>query len=269
MKKIILLILTSILFASNSIVIKKKEKVKKEKVITEEVIIRKWLVDKLNAVLPSYLQAEPKDNMIRFSISYDTESKKIGSSLNIRIFFPSVEGKVTKSTINKTKTYKFKLLPILQLYKKLPTITLKASFTYNSLSLLKNFIFNETFYYYTTFTEYREITTITLKRFITINNLEFKASKSYHSTQKDNMFYNFGLYYYSDFFKFIRIYGFKMGGNRKDDPFIYYYKLFFTYRHILFNKRYIYTNVTPYLFFSKKNNYNPRIALSLSFNVKF
>ena len=269
MKKIILLILTSILFASNIIVLKKKEKIKKNKVIREEIIFRKWLIDKINAVLPSYLQAEPKENMFKFSIKYDTDTKTFSSNLNIKVFFPSIEGKKSSSTTKKTRIYKFKLLPILQLYKKLPTITLKASFTYNSLTFLRDFYFNETIYYYTTFTEYKEISTITLKRFINISNLEFQASKTYNSTQKNNIFYSFGVYYSSDLYKFIRIYGYTFGGDRKHDPFIYYHKLFFTYRHILFNKRYIYLDITPYILSSKEHHYSPRFNLTTSLNVKF
>jgi hypothetical protein len=269
MKKIILVILSTILFASNTVVLKKKQKETNTSTVNEEIILRKWLIDKINAIMPEYLQAEPKENMFNFSVSYDTYTKKTHSKLNLRLFFPSVEGQYSKSTLTKTKTIKIKLLPILQIYKKLPCLTLKGSLSIKNETLLKNVTFNETIYYYTTFTEYKEITTLAFNRFVDINNLTFKISKTYLSTDKKNISYVFGLYYYIDFYKFIRIYGYEMGGQRKKDPFIYYYKLFFTYRHILFNKRYIFLELTPYLLVSKEFNFNPKIFASASFNVKF
>ncbi|WP_457560933.1 hypothetical protein [Caminibacter sp.] len=269
MKKIIIVILTSFLFASNTVVIKKKQKETNSTYVTEEVIIKKWLINKINAILPNYLQAEPKENMLNFSLGYDTKNKKYFSRLNIRLIFPSLETKYTKSTLKNTKSYTFKLLPIFQIYKHTPCPTLKASFTYNNQQLLKNLTFNETFYYYTVFTEYKEITTVTLKRFITIDNLMYKIAKTYYSTDKHNLYYYTGVYYYSDFIKFIRIYGYECGGERKKLPIIYWHRIFFTYRKILFNKRYIFLDITPYLFISKEYDYNPKIFFTTSINVKF
>jgi hypothetical protein len=273
MKKIILVILSTILFASNTIVLKKKEKETNNTAIKEEVLLRKWIIDRLNAIMPEYLQAEPSESMFFVSFGYDFHSKKLFSKLNTKLVFPALESEYSKSTFTKTniktKIIKFKLLPILHIYKQLPCLTLKGSITLQSNSLLKNIVLNETIYYYTTYTEYKEITTLTYKKFIEINNLSFKASKTYKSTDKANINYLFGLYYYTDFYKFIRIYGFETGGERKKDPFICYYKLFFTYRHILFNKRYIFLELTPYILVSKEFNFSPKIFASASFNVKF
>ena len=269
MKKIILVILSTILFASNTVVLKKKEKETLKATIQEKIILRKWLIDKINSIMPEYLQAEPKENMLNFSMGYDTHNKKTFSKLNLRLFFPSVEGKYSKSTMKKTKTLKIKLLPILQIYKKLPCLTLKGSLTAILDTLSKNIKFNESIYYYTSHTEYKEITTLAFNRFISVNNLTFKIRKTYRSTDKTNMFYVVGLYYYTDFYKFIRIYGFEMGGEREKDPFIYWHKLFFTYRHILFDRRYMFLEFTPYLLISKEYNFTPKLFLTSSFNVKF
>jgi hypothetical protein len=269
MKKIILLILTSILFASNTVVLKKRQKETNNSVIKEELILRKWLINKINSVLPDYLQAEPKENMINFSLKYDTRKKKLTSNLNLRLIFPSLEGKYQKSTETKTKTIKLKLIPILLMHRQKPCPTLKASFTFQNRALLKNLTFNETLYYYTVFTEYKEISTVTLDKFIAIDNLTFKISKIYLSTDKTNLYYYAGLYYYTDFFKFVRIYGYEMGGERKKLPFIYWQKLFFTYRKILFNKRYIFFDFTPYLYYSKEYDYKPKFFVSTSLNLKF
>ncbi len=269
MKKILLVILTSILFASNTVVLKKKQKESNTSVINEEIILRKWIINKINSVLPNYLQAEPKENMVNFSLQYDTRIKKATSHLNLRLIFPSIEGKYQKSTATKTKTFKIKLIPMLLVHKRKPCPTFKASLTFQNEALLRNFTFNESFYYYTVFTEYKEVTTLTFNRFINIDNLTYKISKTYRSTDKTNMFYYTGIYYYTDFFKFVRIYGYEMGGERKKDPFIYWHKLFFTYRKILFNRRYIFLDVTPYLYYSKEYGYHPKFFISTSLNVKF
>jgi hypothetical protein len=271
MRKIILVILSTILFASNqnTVVFKEKEKKENNTTIKEELFLRRWITDRINAVLPSYLQTEPTENMVNFSMGYDFRSNKFYNRLKLKLVFPAIEGKYSKSTLTKTKTIKIKLIPIFQVYKQLPCLTLKGSFTFSNDEIIKNFTFNESIYYYTTYTEYKEITTFTFRRFVTIDNLMFKVSKTYYSTQKTNMFYVFGFYYYSDFYKFIRIYGIEWGGERKKDPFIYWYKLFFTYRHILFDRRYIFLEFTPYLLISKEYHFSPKTFASISFNIKF
>ncbi len=270
MKKGIILFLFTFLLASNTVVLSKKEKETNNTIIQEETFIRKWLIDKYNAIVPSFLEGEPKENMLHFVVGFDTKTNKPYSKLKVKILLPEIEKEVSKQNIKATtKTVRLKFLPILQIYKTLPTLTFKGSFTFQKESLTNQITFNESIYYYTTFTEYKEITTFSLKKFLSINNLLFKIQKTYHSTDKTNLFYQAGIYYYTEFYKFIRTYGYEMGGEREKLPFIYWHKLFFTYRHILFDRRYLFMEFTPYLYYSKEYDFHPKLFLNVSFNVKF
>jgi len=274
MKRVILFIILSLfIYASDTVVLSKKEKNTKSIQIEETTLIKKWLIDKFNAIMPDFLNVTPRDRMVNFKISYDTQNNKITSNLNIRVLLPAFVKIKTKTKINNNNIsqaqYKLKILPIIKLYKRKITPILKSSFDFKNETLIKEVNFNETLYYYFLFNEYKEITTLTFQKFLTVNNLMLKLSKTYLSTEKNNLFYLFGLYYYSDFIKYIKTYGFEMSGERKRLPFIYSYKIFFTYRHILFGKRYIFADITPYLQASKEWQYKIKPFLNLSFNVRF
>lgn len=271
MKKGVVLLLFTYLFASNTVVLSKKEKETNTTIIQEEIFIRKWLIDKYNAIVPQFLEGEPKENMLKFSLGYDTKDKEVYSRLKIKILLPQFERKFSKQSLKtaKSRTIKVKLLPILQLHRGVPNLTIKWSFTYQKESVANEFQFNESVYYYTTFTEYKEITTLSLRKFVSIDNLMFKIQKSYYSWDKTNMYYSAGVYYYTDWYEFVRSYGYEMGGEREKLPFIYWYKLFFTYRHILFDRRYIFLEFTPYLYYSKEYDFHPKLFFNTSFNVKF
>jgi len=279
MKRLVFFIILSLFaYSSNTIVLSKKEKETNSTQIEETTLIKKWLVDKYNAITPDFLNIQPKDRMIDFKVIYSTKDKKTKENLNIRVLLPALV-KITKkikTKNNKKKKnilfqteYKFKILPLIRVYQKKITPILKTSLDLKNSYLLKELNFNETFYFYFIFNEYKEVTTFTLKKFLTLDNLMFKASKTYLSTDKDNLFYKLGIYYYSDFIKYIKTYGFEISGERKKLPFIYSYKLFFTYRHILFGKRYMFVDITPYLQASKDWAYQIRPFLTLSFNIRF
>jgi len=277
MKRIILFIILSLfMYASNIVVLSKKEKETNSTQIEETTLIKKWLIDNFNAITPDFLNVTPKDRMIDFKISYDVRTHKLTQKLNVRVLLPAFV-KITKKirTNKKNKIsflqtqYKFKILPMIRIHKQMLTPILKLSLDIKNNYLLKEVNLNETIYYYFFFNDYKEITTLTFQKFLTINSLMLKLSKTYLSTDKNNLYYLFGLYYYSDFIKYIKTYGFEMSGERKKLPFIYSYKIFFTYRHILFGKRYIFADITPYLQASKEWNYKVKPFLTLSFNVRF
>jgi len=271
MKKGLFFLIFTFLYASNTIVLSKKEKEINNTIIQEETFIRKWLIDKYNAIVPEFLRGEPTENMLKFSVGYDTRTHNTYSKLKVKILLPEFEKKFSKQSLTsaKSKTIKIKLLPFLQIYKQIPTLTLKGSLTIQRESLSNQLKFNESIYYYTSYTEYKEITTFSIKKFISIENLMFNIQKTYYSYDKTNMYYQTGIYYYTDFVKYIKSYGFEMGGERKKLPFIYWYKLFFTYRHILFNRRYLFIELTPYLYYSKEYDFIPKLFFNASFNVKF
>ena len=271
MKKGLFFLLFSILYASNVVVLSKKEKENNNTIIQEETFIRKWLIDKYNAMVPSFLEGEPTENMLHLSIGYDTKNRKVYSHAKVKILLPEFEKNFSKQskTSLTSKTLKIKLLPILQIYKTLPTLTLKGSLTLQKEALFKKVILNESIYYYTTYTEYKEITTLSITRFISVDNMLLRIQKTYYSYDKTNMYYQAGIYYYTDFYTYIKSYGLETGGERKKLPFLYWYKLFFTYRHILFDRRYLYIELTPYLYYSKEYDFHLKLFFNVSLNVKF
>ena len=271
MKKIFIIsiILLSLLSAK---VIHQKIKENNNTIIQEEAkIIKNWIIKNYNALMPDYLQLSPEDSLLKFSLSYDTQYNKLTSNLNAKLIFPSFEKQITKVKINTgtTKTYKFKITPILQVYKSTLTPVLKNSFTYTHSLLLQSIMFNETFYFYFIHNDYKEITSLAFKKFLNYNNLMFKISKTYYSTQKSNLYYVFGIYYYTQQKKDILTYGLELSGQRKKLPFIYAYKIFTTYRHLIFGDKFTYIDITPYLEASKDWHYQIKPYIKISFNLKF
>ena len=276
MKKVILLLIFNIfLFAKvpSQIVLNKKTKETNSTIIQQETIIKNWFINKLNSFTPDFLNVSPKSSLFKFKIFYDTRQQKIKASLNAKVILPAFEKTISKTQISKTsvktKIYTFKILPLLMIYKSILTPTLKTTMSLKNDYIIKYSQIAETIYYYFIHNSYKEITTFAINRIINISNLKFKASKTYLSTDKHNLYYIFGLYYYSDTNKFIRTYGFEISGQRKKLPFIYEYRLFFDYRHTVFDKKFAFLDFTPYLYSSKDNHYRIKPAINISFNVKF
>jgi len=273
MKKFFALIfLFSLLSAQEkAIILKQKIQENNNTIIQKQaVILKNWLINSLNNLTPEFLNISPRDSLIKFKIGYDSQTNKIKTSLNAKLILPSFEKSSTKIKLNtgQTKTYKLKITPIIKMHKSKITPVLKNSFTYKNDYLIKEVSFNETLYYYFIFNEYKEITTLSFNKFLTLKNLMFKISKTYYSTQKSDMFYLFGLYFYTQQKKYITTYGFEMSGERKKLPFIYSYKIFTTYRHLIFNNKFAYIDITPYLQSSKDWKYRIKPFISISFNVR-
>ena len=291
--KFILIILVSISFllgggidSNNSntseIILSKKLKETNTTKYEEVLFIRKFLVNNYNQLMPDFLQVEPKEDFGHLSIGYDLLHKEVNVKLKVRVLLPYFKKTITKTSslktsggsYTKTQSYEFKIAPYLRIYKTLPSVVIKPSFTYkrtlSTLSLIsREFAFNEAIYYYLPANEAKEITSLQMKRFLSISNLSFKAEKTIYSYELDNIYYNFGTYLYDTEQKLIRIYGLTLSGERKKEPFIYSYKLFFTGRHTLFDKKYLYVEFTPYYLFSKEWNYKPKFFAFISLNFKF
>ena len=276
MKRIfLLLILTSFLFSKvpSSIVLKNKTKETNNTIIQKETIIKNWLINKLNSFTPDFLNVSPEDSLFKFKTYYDTKENKIKTSLNAKVILPALEKKTSKIQISKsnikTKIFTFKLIPLLMIYKSILTPTIKTVMSLKNDYVIKYSEIAETIYYYFIHNEYKERTTFAINKIINVDNLKFKISKSYYSTQKNNLYYMSGIYYYTKEKKFIRTYGFEISGNRKHLPVIFMYKLLFDYRHIVFDKKFAFFDITPYLYSSKDYHYQIKPALSVSFNIKF
>jgi len=283
MKKIILTMIISILLfgGDNNLTteITLSEKIK-ETNDTTVISVRKVIIDSFNSFMPSYLQVQPKENFLDVALTYDLLHNSLKTSVKVRVILPSVERSVTKIKENSDytetkKTYTFKISPLLRIYKSTPTLVIRPSFTYTETienffsTISKDFSFNETFYYYTGHNEFKEVTTLKFNKVITIKNLTFKASKTIYSYDRHNIYYNAGFYYYDTYSKFIRVYGLTADGNTPLKPFFQSYKLFFTYRMKLFNKNYLYAEITPYLLFSKDWNFKGKFYATSSIHLKF
>ncbi|MEO1959279.1 MAG: hypothetical protein ABGX23_06980 [Nautiliaceae bacterium] len=280
MKRLKLIFIISSLYASDNIILKEKTKETNNTIIEEKIYIRKLIINSFNSLLPSFLQIAPKEKFLKAKVSYDTKNKKLSTSLDLRVILPSFEKTKIKSkstTIkSKIKTYKFKITPMLRLYKREPSFVIKPYFSYRSeyknfITLYsKNITFKEYAYFYTPQREYKEITSLNFDKPFNKDNLSFVISKTYLSTQKSNLFYSLGWYFTNTNYKsLLRIYGFTINGERKKLPFFYSYKLFFTYRHNLFNKNYLFWDFTPYLLVSKEYHFSPKPFLNVSLNLNF
>jgi len=272
MKKFILIIFIFSLLSANNITLTQKLKENNSTIIQEQVkIIKNWFIKNFNYFTPDFLNISPKDSVFKLKIFYNSQTNKLQANVNAKLILPSFEKKYTKIKLNsaKTKQFNFKITPMIRIYKSLLTPIIKTSFTFKNDFLIKELLFNETLYYYFIHNEYKETTSLAFKKFLTFKNLMLKLSKTYYSTQKNNLFYTFGLYFYTQAQKYITTYGFEISGERKKLPFIYSYKLFTTYRHILFNKKFTYIDITPYLQASKDWKYKIKPFINISFNVNF
>jgi len=272
MKRVIVFIIFSALLFSKEIILKKSQK----EIETNSTIIteQKFLIFKfINSFTPDFLNLSPKDSIFKLKIKYNSHTNEVKSSLNAKIVLPTFEKKISKIKLKKsklsTKTFKFKITPLFLLYKSTPTPVLKTTLSVKNDYIVKYSEIGEVIYYYFIHNEYKETTTFLVNKIIDINNLKFKISKTYKSTDKSNLFYTTGLYYYFQSFKFARTFGFELNGERKKLPVIYQYKLFFDYRHTLFNKKFIYIEIVPYLFASKDYHYTIKPAFDVSFNINF
>ncbi|WP_456479558.1 hypothetical protein [Nautilia sp.] len=270
MKKLIILILSTILFASNIVVLKKKEKETNSTIIKEEMFIKNIVINSINSIVPDVLEVTPKEHFLKIKIDYDLKARALKARVNLRVILPSLEKQLTiiKNGNNPTRfrqrNISLKLTPLLRIYNGLPEILIHNTATVTNI-LNTEINFGETVDVYTVNREIHENTAFTVKK----DSLLFKINKSFSSTEPGNMHYYYGTYLYNDYIKFIRIYGFEMGGETDLKPVLYYYKLFFTYRHVLFNKRYMFLEFSPYILFSKEHEYRFKTFANISINFRF
>jgi len=252
----------------------------KENNNTTIISIKKIVFKKLNSFTPDYLNVKPKENFLDLKLSYDPLKKEFSAKAKVNVILPAFEKvfkkskKSKKTDTNITKNYTFKITPFLTVYKQLPTLVIKPSFTYKISTqfisfITKSFSFDETVYLYTINREYKEVTTLSFDKMITVKHLMFKTSKTIYSTDTSKIFYNAGFYYYLKKKKNINVYGLSASGNNKENPFFQSYKLFFTFRQKLFNKKYLFVELTPYFLADKKWHYEPKFSIISTLNLKF
>ena len=276
--KLIILFLSAIIIYGNEIILSKKEKKTEKYLKTQEVNIKTFSFSRtFNDLMPDFLQTSP-DSSIKFKYEYEVFSKK--TNLNVKARIKLVEiSKILKKikflNTKKEKNYQLSLKLYLRLRRGLPTIMVKPFFSFekknNSLTLMKSIVFNEYIEYYSIFIdEYREVTELFFKELFNQKDLLFKAQKTFKSIHPKNIYYNFGIYKYIHIKKKTsHTLGFVIYGEKEKEPFINSYKIFYSFRRLIFNKDYFFLNVTPGIIVSREDNYKIKPYLNLSFNFKF
>jgi hypothetical protein len=245
---------------------------------THKIIVgyKKNFIDKINYFIPDFLKISTETSFVNIRIYEDTLTQKTPSaSVGINIKLPEIFVKKIKTknkNVNnaKKKEYSsiiFKLRPFIRIKKH------RIFFFQNIIEYKKTYLNNEfgisnKINYYP-FENYWE-ENINFAYFKHLKNI-FGANLNI-STDKEN----FPTKYYSLNFsvsnfkrKFISSYGYEIGGNTDNNPFIYYHKLFINFRKTLFNKKYIYLELMPYFLISKDYDFKLKPAVSSSINIKF
>jgi hypothetical protein len=245
---------------------------------THKIIVgyKKNFIDRINYFIPDFLKISSEKSFAHLKIYEDTlTQKKPAASLGINIKLPEFYvKKITNKPkkINNKQTIEsssliFKLRPFVRLKKSRifflqNIIEYKKSYLNNEFGISNNINFYPFDNYYNesiNFAYFKHLRhTYGINLNISTNQEDFPTK--YYSL-------NFSI---SNFFKkSIRSLGYIIGGNTKDNPFIYYHKLYFNFRKALFNRKYIFLELTPYILFSKDYDYKIKAAISSSINVKF
>jgi uncharacterized protein YeeX (DUF496 family) len=266
MKKFILLLVIIINLLANNI---------NDKNSTHKIIIgyKTNFIDRINYFIPDFLKISTEKSFINIKLYEDTliqktPSASIGINIKLPEFFVKKTSKKSKNNkITTTSTTTIKLRPMLRLRKK------RIFFLQNIIEYKKNYLNNEygvanTINYYPIEGYYEE----------SINFAYFKHLKYTYgtnlniSTNKDdfpqkNYSLNFSISNLKK--KYITSFGYTIGGSSTENPFIYYHKTYINFRKALFNKKYIFLDITPYILFSKDYHYKLKPAIYSSINIKF
>jgi hypothetical protein len=266
MKKFILFVIIINLFAAD---------VKKNS--SHKIIVgyKKSFIDKINYFIPEFLKISRETSFAHIKMCYDSLTQKTPSaSIGINIKLPELyikkikqKSKQENKKIIQSSSVTFKIRPFIRLKSN------KIFFLQNIIEYEKKYLNNEygiankiNFYPFDNYFEE------------SINFAYFKHLKHTYgiklniSTDK----YDFPTKYYSLNFsisnlkqKNITSYGYTTGGETKKNPLIYYHKIYIDLRKSLFNKKYIFLDITPYILISKDYNYKIKPAVSSSVNIKF
>jgi hypothetical protein len=240
---------------------------------TKTIGYKKAFIDKLSYFTPKFLKISTESSFLNFRIYHDTLAQKtpktsIGINIKLPEFFvKKISTKRKSNKITKNSTLTLKIRPMLRIRKK------RIFFLQNIIEYKKRISHNEygianTINYYPIDKYYEE----------SINFAYFKYLKHTYGINL-NIYTNqedFPTKYYSLNFsisnlkqKNITSYGYTTGGETKKNPLIYYHKIYIDLRKSLFNKRYIFLDITLYILISKDYNYKIKPAISSSVNIKF
>jgi hypothetical protein len=237
---------------------------------------KKNIIDKVNYFTPDFLQISKETSFVNVKVYFDSLKKeKISASTNVRIKLPEFfltrkktkPKKIKNTTANEISSFTLKIRPFIKL-KKEKFFFLQNILEYKIKYLNNEFGVSNKINYYPFDSSYEE--SLNIAYFKHLNHIY--GSKFNISTNKDD----FPVKQYSiNFFiskfknKILGAYGYNIGGSTDKKPVIYYHKFFIDFRRTLFNKKYIFLEVIPYILISKEYNYNIKPAVYSSLNIKF
>jgi hypothetical protein len=236
--------------------------------------IKKNLIDKVNYFIPDFLKISSETSFFSFKISYDTLTKKTPSaSLKVNIKLPEFFIKKVKTKTRRKKSKKatetssfvFKIRPILRLKKNFLFIETIAE--YKKRFLNKAFGIGNKIKYYLNNNFEESLNFIFLRYLKHTHSIQLNITATKKDLPDKHYYLNYSLSNFKT--KFISSYGYKTGGETDKKPFIYYHRVYINFRKILFNKKYIFLNITLYILVSKDYNFKPKPAISSSINIKF
>jgi hypothetical protein len=229
--------------------------------------IKKSIISNINYFLPDFLRIDKEKSFINSSITYDSLTNSLDAHLSVRLKLPEIIIKKTKieSQNFKEKNLKIKIRPFLRVKKFKLKAFLGFFISYEEKNDISKGISNN-FYYYPFDNFYSENISAVLSK----NNNSFSLN---FNTDKDIfplITYNSGIYHlFINREKELLNSGFEIGGQTHQYPVIYWYKLFIKYRHIMFNTKRAFFDITPYLLYSKEYDFKLKPAISMSINYKF
>jgi len=233
-------------------------------IILSEVLFSLNIERNKNSIIPYYLRLGSNETLITLKASFNTLTHKVSQSAHLHLYIKLFSKNIKKSNSNtKTKkslySYQYKTRLGIKTRNKTPSLELKNSLKFN----FKNFTFYEELtpalpIYY------KESTTLEYNK----NNKVFFINKSFHYKTK-GMDYSLGVNFYKLYPKIIRTINITLNGNTSTNPFIYSYNLSTSYKFTIFNKKYLYLEITPYILFSKQYNFHIKPAANFSLNYDF
>jgi len=233
--------------------------------------IRKSFIDKVNYFIPNFLKISSETSFFHIKIYEDTlTQKKPNASIGINIKLPELyisKIKSKKQTKNNYSSFTFKIRPYIRVKK-------------NNIFFLQNIIEFKKFYLDNEYGISNKINFFPFDNYLeeNINFGYFKHLKHTYginlnisSNNKDFHTKHYSLNFSLSKFKkkFISSFGYEIGGDTNNHPFIHYQKTYTNFRIALFNKKFIFLDLTPYLLYSKEYDFKIKFALSTSLNIKF
>jgi len=232
--------------------------------------IKRNIITNVNYFLPDFLRIDKEKSFITTGFSYDSLNNTIKPKVSVRLKLPEfVFTKVklysSDKNITKEKKLKIKIRPYIRVRKFQLKAFLGFIVTYKEIFYLLKGISNN-FYYYP-FDNY----------FTNTFKILFKQKKNsllFEFNTDTDLFPRFS--YKSGIYHLINVkenkittYGLEAGGESEQYPVLYWYKLFYKYRHTLFNSKMAYFDITPYLYYSKEYNFTIKPAINISVTYKF